>query len=322
MATALDVLTSQSFSSSLPVTSSSSYWTSPWPPTSAPSAPPDALALNATTTHPGGSTSNSNNLNVHTDLSGFSPAMSLSQSFDMTAVTAPFAPSALSSAGHAMVPTMLDSSLSSLSSASSSSSPPSPASFTSTDQYYATHGVPSNQHHHHHHQQPQPQQQQQHPLTYPRQAWPSYSLPAMNGPVLTNVHNPGGHMSMLGSMSSPMVLPGFNSGHLASMQQMYTGPSTTTSTSASPHPMGSGLASGVGPVHDRPFKCDQCPQSFNRNHDLKRHKRIHLSVKPFPCTHCDKSFSRKDALKVCPSYWILKSTSIGYLLTVIASPAG
>jgi uncharacterized Zn-finger protein len=52
---------------------------------------------------------------------------------------------------------------------------------------------------------------------------------------------------------------------------------------------------------DRPFKCDQCPQSFNRNHDLKRHKRIHLAVKPFPCPSCDKSFSRKDALKVCPS---------------------
>ncbi|BFZ64200.1 hypothetical protein YB2330_005339 [Saitoella coloradoensis] len=48
---------------------------------------------------------------------------------------------------------------------------------------------------------------------------------------------------------------------------------------------------------DRPFKCDECPQSFNRNHDLKRHKRIHLAVKPFPCPSCDKSFSRKDALK-------------------------
>ncbi|KAI5851281.1 hypothetical protein DFP73DRAFT_471406 [Morchella snyderi] len=48
---------------------------------------------------------------------------------------------------------------------------------------------------------------------------------------------------------------------------------------------------------ERPYKCDQCPQSFNRNHDLKRHKRIHLAVKPFPCSNCEKSFSRKDALK-------------------------
>ena len=53
-------------------------------------------------------------------------------------------------------------------------------------------------------------------------------------------------------------------------------------------------------TNDRPFECGQCPQSFNRNHDLKRHKRIHLTVKPFPCSHCNKSFSRKDALKVVP----------------------
>lgn len=58
-----------------------------------------------------------------------------------------------------------------------------------------------------------------------------------------------------------------------------------------------GMHPGV-PQQERPFKCDQCPQSFNRNHDLKRHKRIHLAVKPFPCDNCEKSFSRKDALKV------------------------
>ena len=62
-----------------------------------------------------------------------------------------------------------------------------------------------------------------------------------------------------------------------------------------------GLHPGMA-QQERPFKCDQCPQSFNRNHDLKRHKRIHLAVKPFPCDNCEKSFSRKDALKVerCP----------------------
>ncbi|EAW08921.1 putative C2H2 finger domain protein [Aspergillus clavatus NRRL 1] len=122
-----------------------------------------------------------------------------------------------------------------------------------------------------------------HHLSYPRQPWPSYSLPAMNGPVMTNIHSPSSQMSLLGSLQ-PGILPGFNSGHVASMQQMYGG--------HPPHPVHQ-----PGPTNDRPFKCDQCPQSFNRNHDLKRHKRIHLSVKPFPCTHCDKSFSRKDALK-------------------------
>ncbi|KAL3466850.1 hypothetical protein BJX64DRAFT_284004 [Aspergillus heterothallicus] len=118
-----------------------------------------------------------------------------------------------------------------------------------------------------------------------RPPWPSYSLPAMTGPVMSNVHSPGGQMSLLGPPLQSGLLPGFNSGHMASMQQMYGGHHP-------PHPGHSG-----GPPNDRPFKCDQCPQSFNRNHDLKRHRRIHLSVKPYPCSNCDKSFSRKDALK-------------------------
>ncbi|KAF1355240.1 hypothetical protein BDV97DRAFT_375063 [Delphinella strobiligena] len=83
----------------------------------------------------------------------------------------------------------------------------------------------------------------------------------MPGPVLSNVGNPNSQLALVG--------------------QMYGHPQAHQPNSQ----------------NDRPFKCDQCPQSFNRNHDLKRHKRIHLAVKPFPCGHCDKSFSRKDALK-------------------------
>lgn len=126
-------------------------------------------------------------------------------------------------------------------------------------------------------------------IGYSRPPWPSYSLPAMAGPVMTNVHNPNGQMSVMGNVA-PGMMPGFTSGHLASMQHMYG-----SHPAHHHHHPGHGQSA---PPNDRPFKCDQCPQSFNRNHDLKRHKRIHLSVKPFPCNHCEKSFSRKDALKV------------------------
>ena len=124
---------------------------------------------------------------------------------------------------------------------------------------------------------------------FPRPSYTTYSLPAMsapaqmNGPIMSNIHNPNNPMGMVGMQSNGLpggILAGYHSGHAAHLQQqMYGTP---------PQP----------PHNERPFKCDQCPQSFNRNHDLKRHKRIHLAVKPFPCNWCEKSFSRKDALKV------------------------
>lgn len=99
-------------------------------------------------------------------------------------------------------------------------------------------------------------------------------------PVLPDVGDPKGQVALVNGVS-PNMLMHYNSRH-AAMQQIYG------------HHM-----PGQNSQTDCSFRCDQCPQSFNRNHDLKRHKRIHLAVKPFPCGHCDKSFSRKDALKVC-----------------------
>ena len=114
----------------------------------------------------------------------------------------------------------------------------------------------------------------QSPHHYQRQF--GYPMP---GPVLSNINNPTGGLTLVNGIHGGFG--GFNSGHAANMQHVY-----------------GAHAQQPQPMNDRPFKCDQCPQSFNRNHDLKRHKRIHLAVKPFPCGHCDKSFSRKDALKV------------------------
>lgn len=121
------------------------------------------------------------------------------------------------------------------------------------------------------------------PAPFMRPPPPSYSLPAMPGPIMSNVHSPGAHMAMVGNMNNGLLPMTFNSGFAAN--PMYGAQRNNQPQQPA--------------TQDRPFKCDQCPQSFNRNHDLKRHKRIHLAVKPFPCNHCDKSFSRKDALKVC-----------------------
>ncbi|KAJ2926762.1 hypothetical protein H1R20_g10355, partial [Candolleomyces eurysporus] len=48
-------------------------------------------------------------------------------------------------------------------------------------------------------------------------------------------------------------------------------------------------------VH-RPFRCTICPASFARNHDLKRHNRLH-DRKAWKCAACQKIFSRRDAFK-------------------------
>lgn len=48
---------------------------------------------------------------------------------------------------------------------------------------------------------------------------------------------------------------------------------------------------------EKTFQCTQCSLSFRRNHDLKRHLKIHLPVRPYVCKLCSKGFNRKDALR-------------------------
>lgn len=139
---------------------------------------------------------------------------------------------------------------------------------------------------------------------------PSHSYYQQNSQYTTSPPVPHGlamSSSQHSSMNRPLIASGSSSSppyphhppiHPApphvNLQQRYPLPHMGMSV---PYP-GIGLHHTTLQQQERPFKCDQCPQSFNRNHDLKRHKRIHLAVKPFPCDNCEKSFSRKDALKV------------------------
>ncbi|KAI8996070.1 hypothetical protein BC832DRAFT_519123, partial [Gaertneriomyces semiglobifer] len=51
------------------------------------------------------------------------------------------------------------------------------------------------------------------------------------------------------------------------------------------------------PGKAKPFRCEMCPQTFSRSHDLKRHYYIHTQEKPYRCKRCNKGFSRRDALR-------------------------
>ncbi|KAK3389053.1 hypothetical protein B0T20DRAFT_363687 [Sordaria brevicollis] len=115
------------------------------------------------------------------------------------------------------------------------------------------------------------------PQQYGLQSHHHYSLNGHgHGPILSNMHQPGTPLAMVG-------MSGMHYGAHHPMPQY--------------HRYGASHDQ-LGPRQgDRPYKCDQCTQGFNRNHDLKRHKRIHLATKPYPCGNCEKSFSRKDALK-------------------------
>ena len=59
-----------------------------------------------------------------------------------------------------------------------------------------------------------------------------------------------------------------------------------------------GLSSESPTSPGKPYSCDLCALSFNRQHDLKRHRETHTGEKPYLCNGgCGKTFTRKDALK-------------------------
>lgn len=101
---------------------------------------------------------------------------------------------------------------------------------------------------------------------------------------MTNIHHPGTPLALMGAMSGMGGMASYN--HHPGLSPHH------------PHHLYVHHPGGPPPQSDRPFKCTECQQAFNRNHDLKRHQRIHLEIKPYACEDCGKRFSRKDALKV------------------------
>lgn len=103
-------------------------------------------------------------------------------------------------------------------------------------------------------------------------------------------------------MSSSDSRSGYTHNRSLSLPQQGGYPSPpTTSHAYGVHesPVQSGMDHMQYPASpQRPFACDMCALSFNRQHDLKRHRETHSGEKPFLCNGgCGKTFTRKDALK-------------------------
>jgi uncharacterized Zn-finger protein len=104
-------------------------------------------------------------------------------------------------------------------------------------------------------------------------------------------------------MSSSDSRPSYSHNRSLSLpQQGYPSPSVTSHAYAHDSSLPMGIASGDQTQYpaspQRPFACDMCALSFNRQHDLKRHRETHSGEKPFLCNGgCGKTFTRKDALK-------------------------
>jgi len=124
-------------------------------------------------------------------------------------------------------------------------------------------------------------------------------------------------------MLSPETMASYTSYSQASIPHSYSRPASTNEyahSRAGPHsrtqklvssnayqnshfdeipiPQTISISSDSPSPQQKPFSCDLCSLSFNRQHDLKRHRETHTGEKPFLCNGgCGKTFTRKDALK-------------------------
>ncbi|KAJ7045709.1 hypothetical protein C8F04DRAFT_1206539 [Mycena alexandri] len=129
------------------------------------------------------------------------------------------------------------------------------------------------------HQSSYPQYAQQH-ASQPQPHSRAYAQPYANSPPSPTVPSrPRSHSVYMPQQSAPIMAP-----HPQYPQQI----PLAQSTGYADYPS--------SPT--RPFSCDMCALSFNRQHDLKRHRETHTGDKPYLCNGgCGKTFTRKDALK-------------------------
>lgn len=117
-------------------------------------------------------------------------------------------------------------------------------------------------------------------------SYTSYSHPSIPQSYSRPSANEYAHMSRPRPHSRTQNLPPPNNAYQNSHFVENPIPQTISISSDSPTPQ------------QKPFSCDLCSLSFNRQHDLKRHRETHTGEKPFLCNGgCGKTFTRKDALK-------------------------
>ena len=132
-----------------------------------------------------------------------------------------------------------------------------------------------------------------------------YQSPVSNPQHSHNVPPPSlPYPSQNGMSSSSDSRPSYHSRSSSLPQQSYHSPSMSSNHAyAAHHSPQQLMVQGIDQMQypaspQRPFACDMCALSFNRQHDLKRHRETHSGEKPFLCNGgCGKTFTRKDALK-------------------------
>jgi len=130
-----------------------------------------------------------------------------------------------------------------------------------------------------------------------------YQSPVTNSPHSHNVSPSSLPYPSQNSMTSSDPRSGYNHNRSMSLPQQGYPPTFVSSHAYGTHDSPQTMAQGIDQMQypaspQRPFACDMCALSFNRQHDLKRHRETHSGEKPFLCNGgCGKTFTRKDALK-------------------------